>query len=373
MRRIGSILCTLLCAPSLSHAQPIPPEFQANTTTAGSQRSAVMDANEAGDFVVVWNSEQRPFARVYTASTRTFGDEIPLPLWSDAYYHMDVALAPDRSFVIVHDLDVLGGVSRDVIIRRFDTEGNPLGEPVIQHGSDSGLLCMDSEGGFSVVYRRVVQLPTPPWYAYSFHGQRYDASGQHVGALFSLPDVEYAYVTTNRSGTLVASWGGVAQVYDRAGPVFAEPIPVEGNRCVIDEQGGFTAFWTDQDVLRGQRYSPSGERVGSPLSFEGAPRSTLIQPEPNGFIVLGPWADTLLTARRYTPMGQPRSSLIALNVHSGGRKELRDVASTAKGDFIVVWDADGQDGDGYGVFGRIFDASTAVEATSWSEIRGRYR
>lgn len=48
-----------------------------------------------------------------------------------------------------------------------------------------------------------------------------------------------------------------------------------------------------------------------------------------------------------------------VNSHWPGDQSLPAVAATGSEDFVVVWQSDGQDGDGLGVFGQLFDRDGA--------------
>jgi hypothetical protein len=61
--------------------------------------------------------------------------------------------------------------------------------------------------------------------------------------------------------------------------------------------------------------------------------------------------------RRFTSAGAPASGEFQANAYTPGNQLRPAVARNASGAFVVVWISDGQDGDGYGVFGRRYDAA----------------
>ena len=62
-------------------------------------------------------------------------------------------------------------------------------------------------------------------------------------------------------------------------------------------------------------------------------------------------------ARRFDALGKPLDALdIPVNVFTDNDQYLPSVAMDAAGNFVVTWESDGQDGDGYGIFARRFDA-----------------
>ncbi|HVS03243.1 MAG TPA: hypothetical protein VMT16_10780, partial [Thermoanaerobaculia bacterium] len=60
-------------------------------------------------------------------------------------------------------------------------------------------------------------------------------------------------------------------------------------------------------------------------------------------------------ARRYDRDGLPQGAVIHVNITTAGLQIRPDVAVDADGDFVVVWQSRDQDGDGDGVYARVFD------------------
>jgi hypothetical protein len=61
----------------------------------------------------------------------------------------------------------------------------------------------------------------------------------------------------------------------------------------------------------------------------------------------------------------PSGDEFQVNTYTVGRQSLADVAAGAAGDFVVVWESYGQDGDWPGVFGRRFDDAGAPLASEF--------
>ena len=59
-----------------------------------------------------------------------------------------------------------------------------------------------------------------------------------------------------------------------------------------------------------------------------------------------------LLARRYDSAGVAVGSDFQVNTHTTSQKRIPSVSVDETGNFVVVWPSDGQDGDGYGVFGQ---------------------
>jgi hypothetical protein len=61
--------------------------------------------------------------------------------------------------------------------------------------------------------------------------------------------------------------------------------------------------------------------------------------------------------RRFNAIDQPLSGELAVSTHTTGDQDRSRVALTGSGDFTVVWQAEAQDGAGFGIIGRQFDAT----------------
>ncbi len=62
-------------------------------------------------------------------------------------------------------------------------------------------------------------------------------------------------------------------------------------------------------------------------------------------------------AQRYDAFGATIGGLIAVNTSTLNGQDYAAVAMAADGRFVVVWSDNGQDGDGLGIYARVFDAS----------------
>ena len=65
-------------------------------------------------------------------------------------------------------------------------------------------------------------------------------------------------------------------------------------------------------------------------------------------------------AQRYDSAGMPIGGEFQVNVYTTGEQAEPAVAMSRSGSFVVVWTSYGQDGDSYGVFGRLFSSSGAA-------------
>ncbi|HSQ00388.1 MAG TPA: hypothetical protein VL049_24475 [Candidatus Dormibacteraeota bacterium] len=171
-------------------------------------------------------------------------------------------------------------------------------------------------------------------------GQRYAASGAKQGGEFpanaytpgpqSAPDV-----SVGGDGSFVVVWQGYGEGSDY-GDVFARRFAKDG--------------------------TPQGDefQVNEPVagSYEGA---AAVAETASGFVIV--WDDYEdVFARRFDGTGAPLGDSFQVNTATLGFQGSADVAATADGGFVIAWedgyfDAPGEDGDGYGVFARRYDAA----------------
>jgi hypothetical protein len=181
-----------------------------------------MDA--AGDFVVVWASY--PDAGPAAVVARRF-DASGAPLTGELHVGTFAAL-PTRSawvdadaagnFVVVWTRDE-PGATRGVAARRFDAAGNALGPEFAVNTYTSGheqqpSVALDGTGGFTIAWARM--------WAGEIHGQRYDASGVPLGSEFMVQ--EATSTVPNSAPTVVAdAVGNFVVAFDSADGSFSGP------------------------------------------------------------------------------------------------------------------------------------------------------
>jgi methionine-rich copper-binding protein CopC len=180
--------------------------------------------------------------------------------------------------------------------------------------------------------------------------QRYDASGAEVGSAFRVNATQAnmqtdASVTTLANGNFVVTWsalgqdgsgfGVYGQIYTQAGATVGGEFRL--NTTTSNSQnhasvtalsdGGFVAVWTNEfsdarlfDVYA-RRFNDSGTAIDTP---SGTPVNT------NNFQI-----GTVNTNDQNDPV----------------------VTALENGRYVVTWSSWGQDGDDWGVYGRVYDAN----------------
>ena len=325
---------------------PIGAEIPVSQTTAGNQDESAVAMDPDGGFVIVWRSEtpvtfeSRIFGRRFDPPGAPLGSEFVV---SDAPpandFHPAIAMDGEGRFVVAWKRYGPEPEEEEVLARRFDAAGSPLGAPFEVSVDAGGLpdypaVAVSPAGDFSVIYEVYGLLPGRDG---GLLARRFTASGEPVGdaAVLDVPPRFRPLVpeaAARPDGSAVVTWfdGGAifGRLLDPAGapqglafPVSTSPGDVANPQVAVDAAGGFLIVWSklDEQVnglgVFGQRFTASGARQGVEFRLD-----TGLAPAVGGL-----------------------AATIAPN-----------------GDFVAVWTAgrqrevNGPDGSGYGVFARLF-------------------
>ena len=212
----------------------------------------------------------------------------------------------------------------------------------IQFPEGARAVASDGSGNFVVVWTSYSGGD------YSVFGQRFNASGIPQGSEFPVN----TYTTGAQGAPAVAS-------------------DANGNFVVVwksngQDGSGFGVF--------GRRFNASGVALASEFrvntyttSNQGSPR---VASDPNGNFVVVWWSPHDGSGygafgRRFNASGVAQGNEFQLNSYTTGNQYAHGVAVDASGSFVVVWMGQGQDGDGYGVFGQRFNASGVSQGSEF--------
>jgi len=192
-----------------------------------------------------------------------------------------------------------------------------------------------ANGSFIVVWQSLDQDGSN----YGVFGRRYDASGTPLGGSEFRVNAYTTYVqflpkvASDASGDVVVVWESIGQDGSASG-VF------------------------------GRRFNSAGLPVGTEFQVNSATTSAQSSPsiasDPSGnFVVV--WESlhsgaSDIFAKRYNAAGAPQGSEFRVNAYTSGTQRRPSVAADGSGNLVVVWDSD-FDGSNYGVFGRRYDAT----------------
>jgi hypothetical protein len=275
---------------------------------------------------------QIPMGGEFRVNTYTTGSQ----------YNSAVAGDEDGNFVVVWPAAGQGD-NVGIFGRQFGPRGNPLGAEFRVNTYTTSYqvgpaVSMHASGNFVVVWYSGGQDGSSA----GVFGQRYSPSGapdrgefqvnlSTFGAQYA-PDVAHF-----SSGQFVIVWQGYGDPSDEDSGIFA----------LIDS-------------------------VGIPSELHVNTFTTSLQVRPAvaasaaGFVVV--WASRQdgfgygIFGQRFDALGNPLGPEFAINTYTPGDQWDPDVAADAEGNFVVVWQGDGQDGDDQGIFGQRFNSAGTAQA-----------
>ena len=350
MTRFASVgaLCAALATPALAQT-PAGPAFQVNTYVTGSQRyvRAAMEAD--GDFLVVWSSYRQDgsdygvFAQRYAASGVPRGSEFQLNSHTAGFQgHARLDMGKAGDFVVVWATED-DGSGYGIEGRRFEASGNAVGAEFSVNTFTTGRQDWPDVGR-AADGRFVVSWASPSdGSSYGVAARRFDAAGTPLGGEFLVN----TYTTALQNAPAVGT----------------------------EADGDFVIVWTDDShrngvrtALFGQRFDASGAPRGADFQIEQDTVSTHLFPSvgisPRGGFVVSYMSFDASTfgvlARRFDGAGDAVGGEFVVNTYTYGGQygTFEQVAHDARGNFVVTWDGQG-DAAGRGIFAQRFSATGA--------------
>ncbi len=204
-------------------------------------------------------------------------------------------------------------------------------------------VAADAEGNFVVVWQSWLQDGD----AYGIHSQRFDAAGQPLGGEFQVnsftPSFQtYPAVAADSAGNFVAVWQSSGGQDGDASSIQAQRFDADGSPL-----GG---------EFQVNSYTTS--RQAQPAIAMNAGGQFIVVWDSGTMAVPGPDGDGIgVQGQRFDALGNAQGTEFEINVFTTGLQRSAAVAIGEPGDFVVTWMSNSQDGDGYSVHGRRFDAN----------------
>jgi len=339
----GVVALSLCAAAGAQNANG--PEFQVNTYTTGIQYAARVAADGGGRFVVVWagtgpGDSSGVFARRYRSSGAPIGGEFLVNSAvgsSEGYVAVDAVA--DVGFVVAWDATG-DGYGYGVFARRFDANGAPIGDDFQVNTDTTGDqrnadVAVASDGTFVVVWHDV-QYGT----YYTIRARKYDSNGTPVGLDFQVNTFGTAY--NYHPKVAAVAGGGFVVVWDGDGPLDPSEIFARRYDAAGSPIGG--EFRVNSNVLPWDAYpSIASEASGAfVVSWQAADDATF---------------DYDIFARRFDAAGNPVAAQFRVNTYTTGYQYASSIGSDRLGNFIVAWHEVGPDGNGFGVQARRYDSN----------------
>jgi hypothetical protein len=383
-----------VAAPGLAQ-QPVPAgdEFQLNPPGQRAFRTSV-SGDGSGAFVAVWSNQEAVgwsdvWAQRFDTSGNPQGAAFRVNTYTTGFQYGSVVSMNDAGqFVVVWESqNGQDGDSHGVFGQRFDASGAPVGPEFQVNVATIGIqtaprVGVGGDGRFVVVWAGSTQGA-----AYSgIFGRRFDAAGNPQGGDFRLSDssVELAgrdpVVDMNASGEFVVAWECcsnpvrvLARRFDGAGVPWGDPFRVDSSTTSahgapsvsMDAVGGFVVSWSGGGI-RARQFDNMGVPRGDPFQVSGyftrsAGRSAISATATGEFVVA--WQASQYTsaphrsfgdivARSFDAAAQPLGPDFRVNTYTTGYQVWPSVATGPAGTFLVTWTGDGFSGSRLGAFAR---------------------
>ncbi|MEZ6069728.1 MAG: trypsin-like serine protease [Pirellulales bacterium] len=245
-----------------------------------------------------------------------------------------VAVAPDGSFVVVWT-SVSSGQG-DVLAQRFDAAGNTVGgeftiNQVTVGNQDLSQIAMNDDGTFLVVWEGNGVGDSS-----GIFGRRFAADGTPLGSQFT--------VNTTVSGLQ------------------------KNSSVALDANGDFIVAWSDygypgNGAVRARRFNASAVGQGNDflVTTTGLTSPSVAADAAGNFVVVWSRFDAIngfdVYAQLYDSNGNANGVPLPVNDYKTANQTGSKVGMDDNGNFVVVWNSFQQDGFGYGVYGRRFNAA----------------
>ena len=282
-----------------------------------------------GDFLVVWQSSgYDSFGRFFERSGAPRGDEFPIS--DDSYWSNDVAMSSEGSFVVAWQ-----GYYGRLALRRFRGDGQPAGDelevrPDPNGGRGFGTdVAMDGRGGHVLVW----QESHPTTGSDEIFAQLFDSAGNRIGGELQVNTYtplhqDSPVVAMRRDGSFVVVWRSTAQ---GRGGLFAQRFDGDGSRIGGEIQ-----------------VAPTGERgLSEPAVAVGAGSDFVV-----AWATGSPGAAERDVFAQHVIGDRHGGAEIRVNTHVAGAQFRPAVAVGPRGETVVVWNSEGQDGSRHGIYGQ---------------------
>jgi hypothetical protein len=374
-----------------AQSPPLFPEFPVNTTTAGQQQAGAAGAAGDGKFLVLWAGPD-PMFRAFDSNGSGGAEMAAATSGTGPLSLPRIASSGSGTFVAVWQ--GVEASSRTIFGRLFDAAG-PVGDQFAVNTATTTQarkpsVAMNASGEFVVAWSGYSDGSE-----YGITAQRFDATGAKVGGEFAVNTYTTASqtdpsVAMDGSGNFVVVWssygedkskmGIFGRRFDHAGAASGGEFQInvftgEGQyspRVAADPAGDFVVVWDTCCVdgsaygVVGRRFDPSGNpttaefRVNT-YTFADQTFPDVAMDSQGSFTVAwqserqddpGSASGWGVFARQFTKSGRPAGSEFAVNTYTTNDQMRPSVALDDRGDLVIAWQSNGQDGSGYGVFAR---------------------
>ena len=238
-------------------------------------------------------------------------------------------------------------------------------------------VAVQPDGGYITIWIDVNGLDGQ---AEGIFGQRFNASGAKVGSEFQVNTTfngqQFApTIAVAPDGQFIVAWEGpgtsidvFAQRFDKNGvkirSEFLLNTSISGNQRFPEIQfyqdGTWVAAYVDasggQTVM--QRFDTDDRTLGLETRISSGAGAVVLDAlcvRPDNSVLLTWTAGADVYGQLFTTALAPIGTAKMINTYTAGLQEYTVARVDGDGNFVVVWESDGQDGSGMGIYGRRYD------------------
>ncbi len=359
-------------------------DFQVNEVTTGDQRRPDVASDSAGNFVVVWASDDPApgydpeiFVRRYDRDGVAFGTAVQVSSSArDFERDPKVDIGDDGGFMVVWS-GFSDGEFTGIFGRRFAPDATAAGTEFTVNTFTSSSQSVPNIAALG--NERFVVV----WTSFGDHdgssgavfAQRYDDSGAagtefQVNTYTTGSQHEPKVARINAAGDFVVAWEDADSYRNQIRLFSSVGVALSGEQTVLENSqpielsgfdDGFVLVWGTNSV-EGQCYDSNALPIGPQFTVAADPNARRHAVDPptvaaqNDGAFLVSWSETEPMSRRYDSCGVPATGAFEVNTYTTGFQGRPFAAPLGESDFVVVWHSFDQDGEGYGVFGRRIQA-----------------
>jgi hypothetical protein len=383
-------------------------EFQVNTYTTNNQQFPSVATLDNGNFVVIWksisqNGNDGIYGQIFKGSGVKQGTEFLVSNYvSSTQEGLSVSAFGNSNFVVTWSS--FDGNGLGVYGQVLSNSGVKQGASFLVNNNIIGFQLSPSVGAFNNTF-------VVAYESFNIYGQIFNGSGIKQGAEFlvntniSSGSKFDPTVTTFSSGNFIIEWSGQDKsgesIYsDIYGQIFNSSGVKQGTEFLVNTftvgnqknpsvaaLGGsnFVTTWLSYeqdgsfDGVYGQIFSGNGVKQGTEFLVNtfttGNQQNPSVAAFSNGNFVVA-WQSLFqesgsiiengfgVYGQVFNSNGMKQGSEFHVNTYTLGHQQNPSVAVLNNGGFVVLWQSNGQDGSGEGVYAQIFSFSDVSEPTN---------
>jgi len=293
----------------------------------------------------------------------------------------------------------------EVFARRFNSKGKAIAtefhvNTYINYWQDSPAIAMHKKGNFVITWQSYPQDGS----GYGVFAQRFNSKGKAKGREFQINtynegDQQYPSIAMDEKGNFVitwrsweqdgSDWGVFAQRFNSKGKAKGKEFQVNTYNestlqypsIAMDEKGNFVITWeswlqdgSDWGVFA-QRFNKNGEAVGTEFQVNTYTKwyqwhPAIAMDKKGNFVIT--WSSEGqdgssygVFAQRFNKNGVAVGAEFQVNTHTKISQDHPAVAMDNRGNFVIVWESKRQDGSGTGIFAQRFNRKGEAVGTEF--------